>query len=264
MLIAFLVVSCSMAVTASGAREEESFSYNGIDRVEVQGVFLDVEIRGDGGASVSMRTDLQDDSLLAPRDFTVKHEVTGSTLRVWVEKNSGVFTRGHGTLFFRVPMDAFVSASTASGNVRIDSMKTKQVQATTASGNLQLSDLDTSLVVGSISGDVILKRARGDVDLTSISGDIEMSDVEGRISVKSISGDITGERLLLRLDSLFKTVSGDIDVDLENALDELHYDLSTVSGDLVVGGVRSSRGLQMGNGSLMLKGESVSGSQTYR
>lgn len=263
---AFLLVFAAAAVAlhAANPREDESFSYNSITHVEIQSVFLDVEIRGDDGASVSMRADLQDDSFLVRRNFSVMHEVSGTTLRVWVEKDSGAIIHGSGTLFFRVPAQTEVTVETASGDVRVNSLSTGNLQARSASGDIQLSDCQTPLIAASLSGDITLRRARGEVDLTSASGDIEMSDVEGAMEAKSISGNIKGTGILLTADSLFKTVSGDIDVDLKNALNDLRYNLSTVSGGLTVGGVRASRGLAMGTGSLLVTGESVSGDQIYR
>lgn len=248
---------------ALGAKEDESFSYMGIDRMEVNAVFLDVEVSGDEGFSVSLRSDLPESTLFQPRNFTVKHEVIGSSLRVWVEQDS-IFSHGEGTLFFHVPRGTRLSVETASGNVRIADSKSDELKAKSVSGHLLLSDIEAPVEAESVSGNLEVRRLRGDAVLSTTSGRIEMIDLEGRVSAISVSGAIQGDHVTLTEDSLFKSVSGDIKIGLRNALDALRYDLSTVSGGLTVGSVRASRGLQMGNGNPTLRGETVSGSQIYQ
>ena len=262
-LCAFLILLTPLFAAASGAREGESFSYAEIDRIEIDAVFLNVEVRGENNPTVYMRSDLPEGTFFSPRNFEVKHEVIGSKLRVWIERES-IFSGGSGTLFFRVPSQTELDVKTASGDVRISGISTSVMKAKSASGNMTISDIDAEVTIGAISGDLTARKLNGDLDLTTVSGDIELSTLRGRIFVSSISGDIRGDDLLLEQSSNFKTVSGDIDLDLENALDELHYVLSTVSGRLKVGSISATRGLEMGNSPLTLKGESVSGSQTYR
>jgi hypothetical protein len=258
-----LILLAQVFASASGAREEESFSYTGIKRIEIHAEFLNVEVRGENSPSVQMRSDLPEGSFFAPRDFDVRHEVVGTDLRVWIDR-SGIFSNGRGTLFFRVPGQTELTLDTASGDVRVAGLSAGVMRVKTASGDVTVSDIDAAATVGTISGDLFARKLRGNLALTTISGDIELSGLQGRISVESVSGDIHGDTILLESSSNFKTVSGDIDIDLENPLDELRYDLSTVSGRLTVGSVGVTRGLQMGSGSLTLKGESASGSQTYR
>jgi DUF4097 and DUF4098 domain-containing protein YvlB len=261
-LVSLLSLGTAIA-SASGAREDDSFSYPGIDRLEIRAEFLNVEIRGGEGSSVSMRADLPEDSFFESRSFTVKHEVNGSGVRVWVERD-GLFSHGSGTLFFSVPRDTLVTVDSASGDIRITGLSADELKARSASGRLIIRDIEAAVTAGSVSGSLEARRIRGDADLSTVSGPIEMNDVEGKIRAASISGSISGHRVLLTASSYFKTVSGEIRMDLVNALDGLRYDLSTVSGRLTVGSVRATRGLQMGNGDVMLTGETVSGSQTYR
>jgi DUF4097 and DUF4098 domain-containing protein YvlB len=248
---------------ASGAREEESFSYTGITRIEIRAMFLDVKVRGEYGDTVQMRSDLPEETFFAPREFKVRHEVVGSDLRVWVEKD-GIFSGGSGALFFRVPSGSELNVESASGDVKISGISAVSLYAKSASGDLDVSDVDAAVMASTISGDLTARKLKGDLNLTTVSGDIDASGLKGRLSISSISGEISGDGILLELSSHFKTVSGNIRVDLDNALDELRYDLSTVSGRLTVGAVSAARSLALGSGSLVLKGESVSGSQAYR
>ncbi len=262
-LVILLSMCAAVAAFATGEREDESFSYMGIDRIDVDSVFLNVEVAGGDGMSVSMRSDLPEDSFFDPRNFTVKHEVNGSQLRVWVE-TQGIFQHGGGTLFFRVPGRTRVNVTSASGEIRISDSSGDQVFAKSASGGVLLTDINAPVHAECVSGSLEVRRLHGDAELSTISGRLRIVDAEGRFTATSVSGSIDGDQITLTQDSRFKTVSGDIRINLGNSLDELRYDLSTVSGGLTVGSVRASRGLQMGNGELTLRGETVSGSQVYR
>ena len=262
-LIALFVTVTAAAAFASGANEDESFSSPDIHSIEIRGEFLNVEVTGDRTDAVSMRSDLPEDTFFEPRNFTVMHEVDGAVLRVWVE-HKGLFSSGRGTLFFRVPDDTRIDVDTASGSVRVDGVHGTDFHVTSASGALRISDIASDVTAKTASGGIKAARIRGDTDLSTSSGSIDMSDVEGRVRVGSVSGSIQADHIKLTDDSQFRTVSGDIRVDLDNDLNDLRYDLSTVSGRLTVGSVRASRGLQMGDGSLLLRGETVSGSQSYQ
>ncbi len=262
-LCVLFILASVFPAFSSGAKEEESFSYEGIRNIEIRGQFLNVEIRGSGGSAARMRSDLPQDFFFSGKGFQVKHEVTGSELRVWVERDS-IFSGGNGTLFFDVPKEIDALVETASGDVRISGLSSRNLRVNTASGNITIREISGAVTVGSISGNLDARKLEGDLDLTTISGRIELKDLKGRLRVDSISGTIQGDHVLLKESSEFKTVSGDIDIDLDNALDELRYDLTTVSGRLRVGSIGATRGLEMGAGSLSLRGESVSGSQTYR
>ncbi len=261
-IIAFAILASSFAAFASGGKEDENFSFSGIERMEIDAEFLNVELRGEDRSSVSMSSDLSQGGLFGSRGFTVRHEASGTRLRVWVERDSG--SPGGGTLFFQVPKGTILFMESASGHMWIEGMSAPELRAKSASGNIRLKDVKADVEAESASGKLEVRRIQGKADLHTVSGRIEMDDVSGPISTKTVSGSINGEHVLLEGDSLFKSVSGDIRLDLENPLDELRYELSTTSGILRVGSVQASGELRVGNGELTLKGETVSGSQFYR
>jgi hypothetical protein len=53
-------------------------------------------------------------------------------------------------------------------------------------------------------------------------------------------------------------------VRFDTPLEDLRFDLSTLSGRIVVGAIRAEKGLRMGNGRVLVRGHTVSGSQSYR
>ncbi len=262
------MVLCLLAAAAgfaSGTQEDESFSYPGIERVEVRADFLDLEVRAELGSSASLRADLPEDTFFEQRHYAVKHELDGSTLKIWVDKEFVLLgPRRGGTLFLRVPQEAELSAETSSGNLRVDGSATRTVRAHTVSGELFLTDIEAGVEAVSVSGSIEARRIRGDASFSTVSGGLDLRDIRGTCTARTVSGRIEGRGILLENEGFFKTVSGDIMVNLRNPLDEVRYDLSTVSGDLTVGTVRASRGLRMGTGPCLLRGETISGSQTYR
>lgn len=84
-----------------------------------------------------------------------------------------------------------------------------------------------------VSGDVTAGGLRGTLDLGTVSGDLELTDAEGDVlEANSVSGDVTLERITMR-EVGAETVSGD--VTFVGPLDAKgSYDFKTLSGDVIV------------------------------
>ena len=209
-IIVFLVMfAIAGAAFASGAGEEDRFASLGADSISVKTEFLDVEVLADDRLGVTLDADLPADSLFAARGYRIMHEMRGSRLDVWVQKDTPFFSRGRGKLLFRVPRDARIRVETVSGNISLDA-------------------------------------------------------VEGRIRARTISGAIKGRDIALTGDSSFQTISGNVELRLESAIEDFRFDLSTHSGRIVVGNIRAEKGLRMGFGRTTVRGRSVSGSLIFR
>ena len=92
-----------------------------------------------------------------------------------------------------------------------------KLDAKTVSGDLLASGLRGTLDLGSVSGDVRLTDAEGDViNANTVSGEIELTRVRGtEVSAETVSGDVTFEGTIApkgRYD--FKTLSGDVELKL--------------------------------------------------
>lgn len=87
---------------------------------------------------------------------------------------------------------------------------------------------------GSVSGDVHIEGAHGDVRATSVSGDVHLRDLYATsVRATSVSGDVEVGIAQLSGDGplTFKSVSGDVTVAVPTGLDA-DFSMSTVSGDL--------------------------------
>jgi DUF4097 and DUF4098 domain-containing protein YvlB len=112
--------------------------------------------------------------------------------------------------------------------------------------NLEIA-VPTNLIVSasSVSGDVAMTGMQGDVQANSVSGDIRLDRLRASsVSAHSVSGDVDVrvEEFIGRGDLSFHTVSGDVSLELPRQLD-VDLSMSTVSG-----GIDSDYALTIGNG----------------
>jgi hypothetical protein len=262
--IAFAIIASCFTAFASGGKEDVGFTSSGIQRVEIDSEFLDLELRGEDRGTFAMSTNLSRGGFFGTRRFTVRHEISGKLVRIWVQRDAGFLSPGSGTIMIQVPRDTILLAKSASGSIWVDGLEAPELHVKSASGNIQLKDVSSELEAGSSSGKLEVRRIRGKTELSTVSGDIEMDDVSGSVLARTVSGSIRGEHVTLEGSSRFTSVSGDIDVDLENSLERLRYSLFTKSGVLRVGSVQASGELEVGNGETTVEGRTESGSQFYR
>ncbi|MEO8715963.1 MAG: DUF4097 family beta strand repeat-containing protein, partial [Acetobacteraceae bacterium] len=96
--------------------------------------------------------------------------------------------------------------------------------------------IPTDLIVSAraVSGNVSISGAQGDVSATSVSGDIHLDHLRATsISARSTSGDVDVrvDALSGRGDLSFRTVSGDVTLEMPRQLDA-DLSMSTVSGSM--------------------------------
>jgi DUF4097 and DUF4098 domain-containing protein YvlB len=112
--------------------------------------------------------------------------------------------------------------------------------------NLEVS-VPTNLQVSanSVSGDVSITGATGDVRANSVSGDLKLDRLRASsVVANTVSGDVevSIQEFTGRGDLVFHTVSGDVTLDLPRQLD-VDLSMTTVSG-----GINSDYSLTLGNG----------------
>ena len=113
---------------------------------------------------------------------------------------------------------------------------------------------NVTVSAGSVSGDIDINGAHGDVEASSVSGDVHLSHLHATgIRANSVSGDVevTADELSDRGDLAFTTVSGDVTLNLPANLDA-DLSMSTVSGD-----IDSDFPLTLGNGRMSRRGMSA-------
>ena len=155
----------------------------------------------------------------------------------------------------RLPAGVKIEASGVSSNVTVTGA-TAGVSASSVSGNVSLSDVAGDIRVSSVSGNVQVRGATtGSINASSVSGDVDMI-----VDQLTGSGDLS-----------FSTVSGDVEVGFPSNLDAT-IRMSTVSGELTsdfpltTQGERERRNVEarIGAGGRLLKFSSVSGDVILR
>ncbi len=256
---------------------------------------LNVEIYGTSGLSVKGYAEN------LPDNVVVEYRRQGTLLHVWVEKKYSLFpTHGGGKLVFYVPPETGLNIESASGNLSIQDSHADEVDVRSSSGSIRLSSirgevaaesssgslyldritgsmkaqstsgrievnvLDGDLFASASSGSIRLSGIIGDINVGSSSGRIELDSTRGEVIAETSSGSINGDDVWITDDSVFKTSSGGIDIDLENPLSAFQFRLSSSSGSLRAGDLHTQRSLEAGNGRILITGNSSSGSQRYR
>jgi DUF4097 and DUF4098 domain-containing protein YvlB len=122
-----------------------------------------------------------------------------------------------------------VSARTASGDVRIDTV-TKKLDVKTASGDVTIGAIEAGGSVVTVSGDLGVRRIERDVTARSVSGDVRIGAVRAPLQLSTTSGDVDLENVAageIRL----QTVSGDVRIGVQRGT-RVFIDASSTSGDL--------------------------------
>jgi hypothetical protein len=236
--LALLVLGIGQAF-ASGASEDRISGIFGIHDVIVKAEFLDVSVTGSDSDSVDMTS---------PPDgnYRVRHELLGGTLNVWVEKFWPFGFGGRGALRLRLPRSVSLRVETVSGRIVVEGLSADPCELRSISGRIEARDVE------------------GDLAAQTVSGGIQLSRTRGSVNAKTVSGAVIGDDLSLLDDSTFSTVSGRIDIHPATPLEALRFDLSSISGRLVVGTIGASKGLRMGFFGPLVRAQSVSGSLTFR
>jgi hypothetical protein len=280
---------------------ETELTARGVRSLEVEGSFFRVEVMGRTGSDVEARFEIPE--RLLERGVRILHEQSGSLLRVWVKRPPGVLsTAGLKTpqMIFEVPAGMELRIDNSSGAVYVAGLDTGRVDIEVSSGRCEVEDvaaeLDISASSGSLTvrgcdGDKTLKASSGNISVRDADGDIKantssgsqtyrgisgsvaagassgsisVKDQEGTLNLRSSSGSLLAEEVTLTGDSSFTTSSGSITVDFTNDLEDFSFDLRSSSGSIRVGGTRAQGKVVTGSGPISLRGESSSGSQSYR
>ncbi len=271
----------------------------GIETLEVEGKFLKVTVEGGDRSSVSVTGRIYGNK----ERYTLRHQRTGSTLRVWVEVenkmkswNNGNFK---GSIACKVPRKTNLIVKNSSGSLDIDqisastfrlgtssgSIKAQNIQANgnykSSSGSIRVSNvqgniealsssgsqswtnIDGNIITKASSGTIRFNNLKGDVKSVTSSGGMSVNNLDGTLDLSASSGSIRGEGIQLKGDSRFKTSSGGIRISLKNSLSNLGFDLTASSGSIQVGGERHKKRYYTSQGGIKISGVSSSGSQSY-
>lgn len=242
-------LSLSALAHAEATSFEREVAADAHGRVDVSSTNGTIDVAGWDKAAVSVKAELGAD---------VDHvEVTGSgghtVVRVVLKPHMS-FGWDHDETHLRVqvPKDSELEVAAVSGNVtstgvlgaqRLKSVSgditgeigPADVEAKSVSGTVKLRGhgQPARLHVSSVSGNVELKHAAGELETSTVSGEITADlDTARSVHARSTSGDISFEgRLLKGADFDAQSVSGDLKV-RAGFEDGFEYEAQTLSGDI--------------------------------
>lgn len=117
---------------------------------------------------------------------------------------------GKSTWTVTVPAKTRIAFKSASGDFTAAGLK-NGLKAKTASGDFDVENIEGSLMIGTASGDLDANNISGNVSFKAASGDMNIRKVSGKLEFKAASGDFEGRDL--KGDITIKTASGDIDIE---------------------------------------------------
>ena len=292
--ICAVALLCATILPAVGQGEGGEFSFDGIQALEIDARTFAVEIQGTPGRRATMTIEN------LPDHHAVRHSISGSRVRIWVEQEATLFSRPHrGRLVFRVPRETELTVGTSAGTVRISDISASTLRVETSTGRIELEEIRSDVRARSNTGTIDVRRSggrfdigsttgsitfrgidgditasgstgrqsytdvRGDIDARSTTGRIELDDTIGRVRLQTSTGGQTGKAVTLTGNSSFRASTGSIEIDLTNSLDELEFDLTSSTGSLQVGRERSQRRLFFGGTGISITGSTSTGSQHF-
>ncbi|SFD74538.1 DUF4097 family beta strand repeat-containing protein [Thermophagus xiamenensis] len=150
-----------------------------------------------------------------------------------------------------------------SGNFYFNMIEGK-CSATSTSGDIIAGNLLNGAEFKSTSGDIKISVLKGNLFTKTTSGDVKLSDITGSVELWTTSGDQKGENIMILDSGSFNSISGDIYIDLDNALEELSFWLTSQSGDIKAGNMNGEKNLQIEKGRIRIKASSTSGDLIFQ
>ncbi|MCK4777189.1 MAG: DUF4097 family beta strand repeat protein [Actinomycetia bacterium] len=257
-------------------KKYESAYYN-INTILIKGAMFDIDITGQETESVSGRIETSD------ADFILVPEQKGGTLQITFKKplwKPPIF-KVH-DLVLKVPHSVRIKIENTSGKVTVNRIQTAPVISTTSgditiseitsgngislnttSGDIKAGDINASINTRTTSGEHLYENIEGSIMAIATSGEMNINTHKGTLSLTSTSGRKTGKNITLTGDSIFKSTSGNIDMDLINPHAEFTFNLRATTGELQTGDQKGKRELSTGSGKITITGMSTTGNQSY-
>jgi len=283
------------SVFAFGGSESQDAEYPGIREIQVDAGTFDVDIQGTRGRTTSLEVRNESDN------YRVLHSQSGDRLEVWVEGRFSIFGRpNNGRITLFVPGDVLARVRTSTGDVQVRNLNTDRIMLDTSTGDIRVSDVTADVNVETSTGDIEIvdsaggftirsttggilligttgnvssesstgshryENLIGDLHARSTTGRIEVEGLQGTLSLRTSTGSQEGRGIVLAGDSYFESSTGNIDMDFNNAIEDLEFDLRSTTGSLRVGREESQKLLFLGGTGFRIQGKSSTGSQEYR
>jgi DUF4097 and DUF4098 domain-containing protein YvlB len=290
-----LLTLVAVSAFGFGGTEPENAEYSGVLEIQVDAGTFDVSVQGTRGRKTSIEVRNESD------DYRVRHSQSSEKLEVWVERRFSVFGRPHnGRITILAPVDTLVRVRASTGDVEVQNFNAERMSVDTSTGDVRITDVTAVIDVETSTGEIEIEDCAGrftirsstgdigvyettgnlsaqsstgghryenligDLNARSTTGRIEIDGLQGRLDIRTSTGSQEGRAIVLTGDSSFESSTGRIDMDFNNAIENLEFDLRSTTGSLRVGREESQRQLFLGATGFTISGRSSTGSQEYR
>lgn len=272
-LLVSLMLMFAIVGIASAAERIKTYTFSDITSIDIRTVSGDIKIcPGDKPQlMVELKNKLDEPDLLDPRvvgengKLSIEEHFTGNHvsgdiywtayLPISVELQSIKCNSASGNMTFVGFKANSIRTKSASGDLVVDSIYTKEFECSTASGSITVKNSNADMTkVKSASGDISLgsvqskelelSTASGSITLnncsvdspkiTSASGDISISGIRSKdLDLTNASGSIMVEDSKIEEAGEISSASGDIELDFPQ-LPPKGFEASTASSDLIL------------------------------
>ncbi|MEM9896393.1 MAG: DUF4097 family beta strand repeat-containing protein [Bacteroidota bacterium] len=287
-------VAFSQDILAKGKEE-----FGKISSIEIDGSFVDVYVRkGDKAVFEGIIEGSGDEG-----DYVFEVNEYGDRVSIEVENRRrgswGSYKLTKARIDITLPDGVTLDIDNSSGDVFVSNMRNTRSEIKASSGDITVKNIISNLELSTSSGDIEVENLVGDSDIRSTSGDQSFSETKGNITTESTSGnirfetfegdlrveatsgdlyfrkgkgglkarttsgEIDGVYIEITKNTYFDSTSGNIEIDFENDVDELSFDLKSSSGDLEIGSKSGEGRFIIDRGGFKVTGVSSSGDQEY-
>jgi len=155
-----------------------------------------------------------------------------------------------------------VTANTSSGTVLLNNV-TGKVKTETTIGKQDMDNIRGEIFAKSMSGSINISMAVGKIRILGYSGDVELYQVTGILDVSTTRGNQTGIKVKLTGDSRFASTVGKVRIKLDMPKDSITYQLKSEKAFVFALGKSKKKKLIVGNGNILVQGNSTTGSQLF-
>jgi hypothetical protein len=247
---------------ASGGSEKarvDTFSYEGVGRVEVQNAEIySIAVTGVPGSELNAEVRAPEHTRVG-----IEHRRVGGTVFIRAYRKGGFLwfggSGGPHNLVLRIPDSAELDLRTNTGSIEVAQVEgTKYLETDTGRIDLRGSsgDAETKTNTGSHTYTDMV----GDLVARSGTGSIHLVNVRGTMDLGTKTGSIEGREVFLTHDSSFSTNTGSIRLELDQRTARMGFDLRTDTGSLSVDDLTARGKLVTGEGSPQVRAETDTGS----